>query len=133
MSRGKVKVAFIVGGDGHDGAAAIVHQDIVGHVDRHAGAVHWVGRVSSGKDAVSACLDALVARGASTADAFAEGKAMLVRIYQMLTKLVQRYESSDVVREEEVEYGVGAGDEHECLASDEEKIEHEDEDDDEDD
>jgi len=80
----------------------------------------------------AACLDALVARGASTTDAVGDGKTMLVRVYQMLTKLVQRYDSGHTVREEEAEYGVSAGDEHECSASSEEKIDDEDDDEDED-
>ena len=53
--------------------------------------------------AVSAFYNALVAIGATTRDAIGPGKQMLIRIVQMLTKLVQMYEA-DSVREEPTEY-----------------------------
>ncbi len=53
----------------------------------------------------ASCLDALVAIGATTRDAIGPGKQMLIRIVQMLTKLVQMYEA-DSVREEPTEYRV---------------------------
>ena len=47
----------------------------------------------------AACRDALVAKSACSKDRVQEGKAMLVRIVAMLSKLVQRFDRSD--------YGVG--------------------------
>ena len=81
----------------------------------------------------AASLDALIARGACTPARIADGKVMLRRIYQMLTKLVQRYDSAEGVREEEVGYGMTGGDEGHAEPPDEGEIEDEDEDDDEDD
>ncbi len=54
----------------------------------------------------AACLDALVAKAASTRPRIEEGKQMLVRIVAMLTKLVQLFESDTALRENEVEYRV---------------------------
>lgn len=53
----------------------------------------------------ASCLDALVAIGATTRESIGPGKQMLLRIVQMLTKLVQMYEA-DSVREEQTEYRV---------------------------
>jgi four helix bundle protein len=72
----------------------------------------------------AACIDALVAKSACTRQRVAEGKDMLVRIVQMLTKLVHRFESNGVVSELEVAYGVGASD---AAHEEQEKIEDEDE------
>jgi len=70
----------------------------------------------------AACLDALVAKSAGSAERVLAGKHMLRRIVQMLTKLVQRYEG---VAEAEAEYG--------RSAAEGKRIEDEDEDEDEDD
>jgi four helix bundle protein len=51
----------------------------------------------------SACLDALMAKGVCPPDRVADGKAMLVRIVSMLTRLVARY-SNTGVREDEPEH-----------------------------
>jgi four helix bundle protein len=49
----------------------------------------------------AACLDALVAKGLSRPDRIIEGKAMLLRIVGMLSKLVERFnDGSSVLREE---------------------------------
>ena len=77
----------------------------------------------------AACLDALVAKGACPAQQVSEGKEMLVRIAQMLAKLVQRYSASDRVREDELEYGVRGIDEDKG----EEEFENDDDDEDDDD
>jgi four helix bundle protein len=42
----------------------------------------------------AACLDALVAKGACRPERIAEGKAMLLRIVSMLSRLVERFEAS---------------------------------------
>jgi len=57
----------------------------------------------------AACLDAAVAKGVLNAETAAEGKAMLVRIASMLTKLVQRFDSGGVVSEDETPYGIEGG------------------------
>jgi four helix bundle protein len=41
----------------------------------------------------AACLDALVAKGLATTERVAEGKALLVRVVGMLTKLVDRFDA----------------------------------------
>jgi four helix bundle protein len=51
----------------------------------------------------AACLDALVAKSIITAERAHEGKAMLRRIVEMLTKLVEMY--SNMLREAEEPYG----------------------------
>jgi len=56
----------------------------------------------------ASCLDALVAKGATTHEGILEGKEMLVREYSMLTKLVQRSSDDESVHEDEVGYGAGA-------------------------
>jgi len=55
----------------------------------------------------AACLDALVAKRLVSIERVTEGKAMLVRIVGMLTKLVQRFdEDSGRLKDEETPYGV---------------------------
>ncbi len=88
-------------------------------------------RGSVGECAVA--LDALVAREACTVEDILGGKAMLIRIYQMLTRLVQRYDSGGSVAEEEAQYRSGAGDEREADQASGSGIEDEDDDEDEDD
>jgi four helix bundle protein len=41
----------------------------------------------------AACLDALVAKRATTKERIADGKALLVRIVSILTRLIERFES----------------------------------------
>lgn len=53
----------------------------------------------------ASCLDALVAIGAAAQENILPGKQMLIRIVQMLTKLVQLYEAESA-REEQAEYRV---------------------------
>jgi four helix bundle protein len=53
-----------------------------------------------------ACLDLLVAKKACDRERIADGKDMLVRIFEMLTKLVNRYSTDERVGEVEVEYHV---------------------------
>ncbi|MBM4040119.1 MAG: four helix bundle protein [Planctomycetes bacterium] len=53
----------------------------------------------------ASCLDALVAKGATTQERIIEGKDMLVREYSMLTRLVQRFSDDECVHEDEVAYG----------------------------
>lgn len=48
----------------------------------------------------AACLDALVAKKLISPDRITDGKAMLLRVVEMLTKLVQRFDGSVSVREE---------------------------------
>ena len=74
----------------------------------------------------AACLDALVAKGACTPERVLEGKQMLVRCVQMLTKLVFRFSSEEFVKEPEAPYGLGCTEAP--LEPGEEKTEHEDED-----
>jgi four helix bundle protein len=52
----------------------------------------------------AACLDALVAKGACVVERVADGKAMLVRVVSMLTKLVARFSATDEIREELGQY-----------------------------
>jgi four helix bundle protein len=51
-----------------------------------------------------ACLDLLVAKKACDRERIADGKDMLVRIFEMLTKLVSRYSTDERVGETEVGY-----------------------------
>ena len=51
------------------------------------------------------CLDALVAKRACPTERIGEGKEMLVRIFEMLTKLVDRFSTDERVGEDEVPYG----------------------------
>ncbi len=48
---GKIKVALIVRGNGHDRARAVAHQDIIGDPDRDRLPVDGVGRIRARKDA----------------------------------------------------------------------------------
>ena len=48
---GERVVAIVVRGHGHDGAVAIAHEHVVGHVDGDALARHGVDRVQAGEDA----------------------------------------------------------------------------------
>jgi len=68
----------------------------------------------------AACLDALVAKRICDVRQTADGKAMLCRAAQMLTKLVQRYSEADGVRESEAEYDTAG--ERNCVF-DHEKLE----------
>jgi len=52
----------------------------------------------------AACLDALVAKGACRTERIAEGKAMLLRIVSMLSRLVERFEGTGELKEDPVEY-----------------------------
>jgi four helix bundle protein len=52
----------------------------------------------------AACLDALVAKGLCTAERVHDGKLMLARIGQMLTRLVTLYSDTDRVREDAEAY-----------------------------
>ena len=67
----------------------------------------------------AACLDALVAKNACTEQEIEEGKEMLLRIASMLTKLVERFDSSappsssSLVREQPEEEGFEEEDENE--------------------
>ena len=76
------------------------------------------------------CLDALVARRACAVERTAEGKEMLVRIFEMLTKLVDRFSTNDRVGEDEVPYGGGSSSLRERKRM---RFDDDDEDDDEDD
>lgn len=48
----------------------------------------------------AACLDALVAKGVTTAERVLEGKSMLLRVVSMLTRLVDRFDSPDALHED---------------------------------
>ena len=48
----------------------------------------------------AACLDALVAKGATTEERVLEGKTMLLRIVSMLCRLVERFDSPGVLHED---------------------------------
>ena len=73
----------------------------------------------------AACLDALVAKGACAVERVADGKAMLVRVVSMLTKLVELFSGCERVREDTAEY--------EAAGPSDSGIEDEDEKEDEDD
>ena len=49
---GELVVALVVGGHAHDGAGAVVHEDVVGHPDRNLFAVVGIDGVAAGVDAV---------------------------------------------------------------------------------
>ena len=53
----------------------------------------------------AACLDALVAKQLATVGRVADGKAMLLRVVGMLTKLVERFDESDPIVREDNETG----------------------------
>src|SRR5438034_707220 len=52
------------------------------------------------------CLDALVAKGVCRPARIEEGKALLIRIVSILTKLIDRFDSNMVLHEDAVEYRV---------------------------
>jgi four helix bundle protein len=54
----------------------------------------------------AACLDALMAKGVCAQERIQEGKALLLRIVQMLAKLIQLYSDERMLREDEEEYNV---------------------------
>lgn len=56
----------------------------------------------------AACLDALVAKRACNEERITEGKELLLRIVSMLSKLVQKFETGNELREDEVEYRVSS-------------------------
>lgn len=60
----------------------------------------------------AACLDSLVAKRLVEHGQIAEGKAYLIRIVQMLTKMIGPLDA-DEVREEQAEYRIDAGSEDE--------------------
>ena len=49
---GELKVALVVRRHAHDGAGAVVHQDVVRHPDRHAFAVVGIDGEVAGRNAV---------------------------------------------------------------------------------
>ena len=49
---GEFEVALVVGGNAHDGAGAIVGEDVICNPDRHKLAVEWIDCESAGIDAV---------------------------------------------------------------------------------
>ena len=63
----------------------------------------------------AACLDALVAKSVCGSEEINEGKQLLLRIASMLTKLVERFDSSSssIIREEPREEGFEGEDEDE--------------------
>ena len=52
----------------------------------------------------AACLDAVVAKGLTNPEAVSEGKRLLVRIVAMLTRLIERNDHGQRVREDSIEY-----------------------------
>jgi four helix bundle protein len=54
----------------------------------------------------AACLDALAAKRICTVGRIVDGKALLIRIVAMLTKLIERFGDVGQVKEDFVEYGV---------------------------
>ena len=54
----------------------------------------------------AACLDALVAKQLTESERVLEGKAMLLRVVGMLTKLVERFDGANRLKEDEVPYSV---------------------------
>jgi four helix bundle protein len=52
----------------------------------------------------AACLDALVAKRLTGSESVLEGKAMLVRVVAMLTKLVERFDAANRLKEDETPY-----------------------------
>ena len=71
----------------------------------------------------AACLDALVAKSACTAERVSDGKRMLVRIVAMLTKLVACFTSAESVREDTEEYAARAPDDTDFENEDEKENE----------
>ena len=56
---GEVEVALVAAGHAHDGAGAVVHEDVVGDPDGRRAAVYRVDDVAAGEDAVLLALRAL--------------------------------------------------------------------------
>jgi four helix bundle protein len=75
----------------------------------------------------AACLDALVAKKVCTHERIRDGKVTLVRVVQMLTRLVQTFSKEMMVREDQVDYRVGGAEETPCVFDDEFEHEHDDE------
>src|SRR5258708_2541956 len=65
----------------------------------------------------AACLDAIVAKGACESNRVDEGKDILLRIVQMLTRLVQNNSSNGYVKEETAAYIVLPEENSELLTS----------------
>jgi four helix bundle protein len=61
----------------------------------------------------ASCLDALVSKRACSQQRIEAGKALLVRIVCMLSKLVDRFSPSEQVREPQEQYGIENEDEDE--------------------
>ncbi len=61
----------------------------------------------------AACLDALVSKRACSEQRVEPGKALLVRIVCMLSKLVDRFSAPEQVRESQAKYGIENEDEDE--------------------
>ena len=77
---GEVPVALVVGRDRHQGARAVVHEDVVGDEDRDLLAVHRVGDDAAGRDAGLGALlvAAVLGRGAGgLVDVVADGLLVL--------------------------------------------------------
>ena len=49
---GEFVIPIVVSGHAHDGAGAVIHQDVVGHPDRHLFAVIRIDGIAAGVDAV---------------------------------------------------------------------------------
>jgi len=61
----------------------------------------------------AACLDALIAKRACETARVEQGKALLVRVVSMLSKLVDRFSPATQVREDPANYGTGSENEEE--------------------
>ncbi|HTV40588.1 MAG TPA: four helix bundle protein [Candidatus Sulfotelmatobacter sp.] len=64
----------------------------------------------------AACLDALVAKGVTTEDRVLDGKAMLLRIVSMLSRLVERFDSPGALHEESDGTENGGSEIHETVS-----------------
>ena len=60
---GEVEVALVAAGHAHDGAGAVVHEDVVGHPDGGRSAIDGVDDVTAGEDAVLLAVGALAVDG----------------------------------------------------------------------
>jgi four helix bundle protein len=70
----------------------------------------------------AACLDALVAKKACSGDRVYEGKTILLRVVSILSKLVDRFDGSELLREDAVDYRAG-GQQEVARVEDEEEEE----------